>query len=171
MDESLLDRLEQKAVYHAREAERYRVAADVLRDELKGSSGRTARSTRAEGRSVRVDDPHRNTKAMVEVALNQSPRPLHPTDLVSEMLRLGWETTAHNKLNTARTAALRLSEDHRIKRTDDGRYARLGLPDLPEPTDSADEPPGHEPEPKPDPWATPAPPSGGWGVQKDEPPF
>lgn len=169
MDDNLLDRLEEKAVYHAREAERYRVAADVLRSELKGS-GRNARSARAEGRTAdRADDPRANTKAMVERALNDSPRPMQAAELVEEMLRLGWETTAQNKLNTARTAASRLVEDGRIERIA-GRYARLGLPEHAESDASDDGPSARTAEPTADdPWATP-PSSGKWEAT-DEPPF
>lgn len=127
MDESFLERLEQKAEHHAREAERYRIAAEVLREEMRGVRG--VRATRSDGRvnESTSGDPRQNTKAMVLRALDQSARPLHPTQLAEEMIRLGWQTNAENRVNTVRTAALRLTEEGRVQRVG-SEYARLGLP-------------------------------------------
>ncbi len=148
-DSALLLRLEQKAEYHAREAERYRVAAEVLRAETVGRRGpRGGRD--ADGSA---QDPRASTIAMVEVALNEAGRPLDPKALLDEMKRLGWETDAANPLNTARTAAHRLVQRGRIQRLADGAYARLGLPHQDGQPDGGD--PGKEPPhpAAPGPWA------------------
>lgn len=127
----IVAQLERKAEHHAREADRYRIAADVMRDELR---------TRVRNRRPRVygepADPHRSTMAMAELAVNQSSRPLHPTEMVSEMEKLGWETTAVNVVNTVRTAASRLVEQNRIERVGDGLYCRLRQPSPAAPDES-----------------------------------
>lgn len=128
MDEDLVCRLEQKAEHHAREAERYRVAAEVLRAEMPGSrrSGKRGPDRERGGRTPA--DPRHSTMAMVERALNGSGRPLKAQELVEEMRRLDWQTEAANPVNTARTAAHRLVDQERIQRSPDGRFGRLGLP-------------------------------------------
>ncbi len=169
MDEDVVSRLEQKAAHFAEQAERYRVAAEVLRGELRGTRpGKKGR----EAAGARAEDPHQNTAAMVEMALDQADRPLHPKILVEEMQRLGWQTDAVNPLNTARTAALRLVERGRIQRTKDGLYHRLGLPEVaPSPQSNGamskpqEAPPEEVPEEVPDPWD-----DSGRGTD-EEPPF
>jgi len=178
MNDDLVVRLRQKAEYHAREAERYRVAASVLEEETRGSRSRSAR----EGdRGERVPaDPRQSSMAMVELALNESGQVLHPTALVEEMLRRGWQTTAKNPVNTVRTAAHRLVEQGRIQRFPDGNFGRLGLPSPSAHRDrtmdaqpSKDDPAvDQRPVQKPsDPWASVSDPWAAGGSSPEEPPF
>ncbi len=128
--DDLLARLQDKAEHHAREAERYRVAADVLRDELRMSSRATPRTSRAFGEgspSTPPSDPRTSSMAMVELVLNEADTPMHPNDLVAEMEQRGWQSTATHKVNTVRTAAHRLAAQGRVKHLRDGRFAALGL--------------------------------------------
>lgn len=166
MDEDFVLRLEQKAEYHRREAERYAIAAGVFRDELRGGRQGRNGSRGDRNRSRRPADPRQSTMAMVEAALNDVDRALTPTELVAEMLRLEWQTSAVNPVNTVRTAAHRLVEQGRIQKADDGRFSRLGLPDSDAHADgSAPEASADAPGSAIDPWATPADPD------TEEPPF
>ncbi len=134
MDEDeMLTRFQDKAEHHAREAERYRIAADVLRDELR--SGRSpVRSVRPSQETGQPTDPRGSSMAMVEIVLKDVAAPLHPNDLVIEMERRGWQSTAAHKVNTVRTAAHRLAEQGRVTRIGDGRFAAMPpeLPAVPE---------------------------------------
>jgi len=129
MDDDFIERLEQKATYHAREAERYRTAAEVLRKELPGGRSRPRRppTEAAGGRADAQQDLVPSTATMIQRALNEAYKPLHPTELVEEMRRLGWQTDVSNPLNTVRTAAHRLASQGAIERVDKGKYARHGL--------------------------------------------
>lgn len=146
MDDDMVVRLEQKAEHHAREAERYRIAAQVIRAEL-GGSRRSAATRRDSERTLRVpDDPRTSTMAMVERALNENDRALHPTELVDEMLRLEWRSKAEHPVNSVRTAAHRLVDAGRIQRLDNGLFARLGL-QRNDPPAAGDVPATETPEP------------------------
>ncbi len=127
-DDDLLARLEEKAVFHKREAERYAIAADVLRGELRGSRG--GRSGNAEARAARTPvDPRTNTTAMLEQVLNDASGPMHATELVAEMQKRGWETSSPNPVNLVRTAAHRLADRERARRHPDGRFGPTGQPE------------------------------------------
>lgn len=127
MDQELLERLEQKAQHHAREAERYRIAADVIRVELRPQRP-SARTRNDPGSSQRPA-----TSAMVERLLNDSDTALHPNELLKALLEAGWVSDSPTPINTVRAAAHRLAHQGRVERVGDGRYGRLGIQALGDP--------------------------------------
>ena len=115
MDETLLERLVRKAEYHAEQAERYRVAADVVRGETQPSRS-TAMTTR------RTGEPRKSTMGMIQYSLGQSSDPVDLPTLTRLMQEAGWETTSATPSNTVRTALHRLMERGAVHRDDVGRF-------------------------------------------------
>lgn len=111
-DGDFITRLEEKAAYHAREAKRYKTAADVIRSESWGPLRRRHNGV---------------VGSMVLTVLDDAESPLDLSVLTQRMLERGWQTDSQNPYNTARNGALRLVERGTIQRLPDGRFTRTGL--------------------------------------------
>lgn len=118
--ETLLSRLEQKAEHHTREAERYRVAAEVVRSEVRMSGRTPTRNTHTTRRTTAV--PGRGTISMIQEVLSEAGVALDLNTLTDRMLAGGWETTSQVPQNTVRTAAMRLTDRSVVVRDSEGRY-------------------------------------------------
>lgn len=136
-DKAMLGRLEQMAAFHAREAERYRTAAEVVRVEIYGAASpkpqtlevqhKADASVMRNGTKGRSGSPRRGgptgTMAMIPQVLGNAPAPITLAKLTELMLEAGWETTSGTPSNTLRTALLRMQRSGEVVRDKVGRYA------------------------------------------------
>ena len=119
-DRPLAQRLRDKANFHAREAERYRIAADVVDAEERTAGRRRGTSP----------DPRHSSTHMARQVILSDPKEWTVQELLDEMLAQGWQSDAVNQLNTVRTAISRVaSQDAEIVRTATGRYRRRHDPE------------------------------------------
>lgn len=104
--ESLAREHDQKANEHQREAERYRAAAALLRED--STSGLVVRHPRP-----RVDGrrPEGGTMSLAIKVLRDLDTPASPSELVELMKMKGWRTSSTNPTNTLRTALRRMLLD------------------------------------------------------------
>lgn len=116
-DDSLLVRLQKKAEYHAHEAERFRIAAEVVREEERGGTRGAPLSRRT------PSDPRHSTMTMITTVLGDTDAPLDLDTLTARIQEEGWQTESTNPRNTVRTATRRLAERGVLKRTPEGSFA------------------------------------------------
>lgn len=126
-NETILALLEEKASFHAREAERYRSAIRILRGEpAPGTRPKTqlqfAPAENPAARRRKVDNPMASTQAMVERVLAEVGS-LPYKELTNKMLEAGWITESVTPSNTVRTALGRLADRGIVERTEDGLFS------------------------------------------------
>ena len=116
----MLARLEAKAQFHAQEAERYRVAIDVIRGE--SETGAPKRQPVPSRRARSSGDSGKSTPAMILRALAASSEPLDIAAITARMLDLGWQTESAAPTNTVRTAIGREVVKKTVRKADNRRY-------------------------------------------------
>lgn len=134
---SLLARLEEKALFHTREADRYKTAAEVVRAVMYDNAPKAQLDSPAMvdpatqpefalGQPADQPAPRKgpkSTMAMIQQVLSESDSPLRLTVLTERMIQSGWETSSAAPSNTVRTAVGRMVEANRAVRTPEGLYS------------------------------------------------
>lgn len=125
-NETILALLEEKASFHAREADRYRSAIRILRGEPErvkrpDTQLQFAYPEAASVRRRKSTDPKASTQAMVEKVLARVGH-LTYKELTEKMLEDGWVTESVTPSNTVRTALGRMSERGIVGRNEEGEY-------------------------------------------------
>lgn len=131
---TLLDQLRTKAEWHAREAERYRTALEVVQAEAGSAGGAdsvgapldtpNASPDMPASTARRARAPRSATMGLLETTVNAEGRDWTVPALVSAMDAAGWDTPVENKVNTVRTAISRLAERGVVERVRPGVYRR-----------------------------------------------
>ncbi len=127
-DSALLAQLKAKADWHAREAERYRTAVEVVSAELPAQADTeqtlpVSSKTDDPGPTLQVSLARSNTMKMVATTINSDvEREWTISALLDAMNIAGWETNVGNRLNTVRTAVSRLADRGGVERVRQGVY-------------------------------------------------